>query len=416
MEADMAELQQLLLDCLKKDEPVELTRIAALLPEEWQSLLALVAVQRIRSLFWHRLKQKGLARSVPAEVAHALQEAFQQITMRNLFHYGELRMLLTALNTEGIPLILLKGIYLADAVYESAGLREMRDIDVLARPTDLARIVTILADMGYTSPQPICPEITLQTHQHLPPMIKAGRATFEIHWNIVGPEESWFVDHEWLWQQSVPVQIAGCAALTLSPEALLLHLCLHTSYHHQFAFGLRPSCDIATVITRSGPALDWRAVADQAVCNGWQRGVYLALRLAQELVGAKIPDYVLERLRPADMTDTLLATVRSQVFGDKRIAASIPVRLAEFLESRSFIDKMRIFWQRVFVSRAVMASKYPAPVDSMRLYGYYPKRVFDLLRHHGHNLKKYHQNNAPLKGTVERANVIAAWLASPGEN
>lgn len=413
METDMAKPGQLLLDCLNEDEPIDAARLATMTPEEWQSLLTLSGVQRVRPLFWHRLKQKALTGDVPREVAEALQDSLRQNTMRNLLRYGELRTLFTALNSEGIPLILLKGIYLADAVYKNAGHREMNDIDVLARPADLARIADILAEMGYVSLRPIRPEITLKTCHHLPRMIKAGCAAFEIHWNIAGPEESCSVDHEWLWQQSVPVQVAGCSALTLSPEALLLHLCLHTSYHHQFAFGLRPSCDIATVVTRFGPALDWQTVSDQAVHNGWQRGVYLALHIAHKLVGARVPPAVLEKLRPADMTDTVLATTRAQIFGDKQIAASIISPFARLLESRNLLDKIRIFGQRVFLSRATIAELYSLPLHSRWIYAYYPYRVFDLLRRHGHKVKEYHSNNTALIETVERTNAIATWLAAP---
>lgn len=413
METDLATLEQLLLDCLKEDEPVEAARFAALTADEWRALVELAAIQRVRPLLWHRFKQKALVGNLPQEVAQILQDALQQNTMRNLARYGELRTLLTALNNEGIPLLLLKGIYLADAVYENPGLREMSDIDVLARTADLARVADTLAGRGYTSQQPICPEVTLKTCHHLPRMIRAGSAAFEIHWNVAGPEESCSVDPEWLWQHAVPVQVAGCTALALSPEALLLHLCLHTSYHHQFAFGLRPSCDIAALITRFGPALDWRTVSDQAIRNGWQRGIYLALRLAHDLVGARVPLEVLERLRPLDMTDAVLATTRVQIFGDKQIAASITSPFARLLESRSLLDKIRIFGQRVFISRAAIAGRYSVPLHSRWIYAYYPYRILDLLRRHCHQVKEYHTSNIALRGTVGRADAIASWLAAP---
>ena len=413
MEEETPELRQLLLDCLKENEPVEPSRLTALLADEWHSLLALVAAQRVRPLFWHRLKQKGLTGVVPVETAKTLQEAFRQNTMRNLRFYGELRTLLTALNAEGIPLILLKGIYLADAAYDNAGIREMNDIDILARLADLGRIADILVGMEYTPLQTISLETSLKTCHHLPPMIKSEHAAFEIHWNITGPDESCSVDPDLLWERPEPVRIAGCNALSLPPEDLLLHICLHTSYHHQFAFGLRPSCDIAAIITRYGAVLDWQAVSDQAIRNGWQRGVYLALRLAQKLVGAQVPVDILGMLCPIDMTETVLATVRAQVFSYKQIATSIPTPFAKLLESRSLLDKLRIFAQRVFVPRAIIAAIYSVPVNSTRIYAYYPYRVFDLLRRHGHNLKKYHQNDAALKSTVGRANVIAEWLATP---
>jgi hypothetical protein len=409
-----SELCRLLIDCLKKDgSAVEAARLSAISPERCQAFLSLAAIQRVRPMLWHRLRQKGLDKAVSITVADQFQEAYSRNTMRNLRLYGELRQLLSVLNSEGIPLILLKGIYLAEAVYGNMGLREMNDIDVLARPADLTRIAKILTGMGYEPVQPIYADITLKACHHLPPMIKYGHAAFEIHWNLTPPGESYNIDPGGVWERAVPVKIAGCDALTLSPEDLLLHLCMHTSYQHQFAFGLRPSCDIAETISRFGSTLDWLALTERADRRGWQRGVYLALLLAKELAGAEVPEDVLDRLRPADMTEVLLEAVRAQIFTDKGFAVSIPVHFADLLESRRYLDKIRIFWQRVFLPRAVIASLYSVPTDSVRIYGCYPRRLADVLRRHSQTLKKFQQNDAPLKALAERASLIGNWLAGP---
>ena len=408
----MRQLEQLLVDALNPTIPLEVERLAALTPTQWQELVMLAASQRVRPLLWHRLKQKEMTELLPADVVAWLRESFRQNSMRNMRYHQELRRLLSALQTEHINLILLKGIYLADAVYGNLGLREMNDIDLLARPADLARIADILAGMGYASPQPICPEITVKTSHHLPRMIKEGFAAFEIHWNLVSPEESCRIDPDELWERSVPTQKAGCPALALAPEDLLLHLCLHTSYQHQFAFGLRPFCDIAATIGHFGAALDWQAVLDQTCCREWQRGVYLALRLARDLVGAAVPDAVLARLMPSDLSPAVLDTVRAQIFCDKSVAASIPESFAALLESSCLADKIRIFWQRVFLPRVMLAAIYSVPPESVKIYGCYPRRIFNLLCRYGPVLKKYQRNeDVCLRAIVARQNLIAAWLA-----
>ncbi len=414
MEMMVPELCRLLVDCLKKDGPgIEAERLSGLSPEHCHDFLSLSTTQRVRPLLWHRLRQKGLDEVVPIKMAKELREASRLNTLHNLRLYGELRLLLSALKSEGIPLILLKGIFLAEAVYGNMGLREMNDIDVLARPTDLTRIAEILRVMGYAPLQPICADVTLKTQHHLPRMVKNGHAALEIHWNLTYPGETYSLDPGGLWEYAAPAHIAGCDALTLSPEDLLLHLCLHTSYQHQFAFGLRPSCDIAETIARFGSTIDWQSVTERAASRGWQRGVYLALRLAGELAGADIPADILERLRPADMMEAVLETVRAQVFTDKSFAFSVPVPFAELLGSRRLWDKIRILWQRVFLPKAMIASMYSIPIDSVRIYGGYPRRFVDVLRRHGNTLKKYQQKDAPLKALVERTSLIAKWLARP---
>jgi hypothetical protein len=412
MEIVESELCQLLIDCLKKDGPaIETARLSGLSPEHAQDFLSLAKTQRVSPLLWHRLKQKGLDKALPINVAEDLSDVSRQHILHNLRLYGELRRLLFALKSEEIPLILLKGIYLADAVYGNIGLREMNDIDVLARCTDLTRISEIMAGMGYSSLQPICADVTCQTHHHLPVMVKSGHAVFDIHWNLTCPGEYYSIDPARLWAHAIPSKVAGCEVLTLSPDDLLLHLCLHTSYHHCFAFGLRPSCDIAETIARFGSNLDWQTITEQATRRGWQRGVYLALRLAEELAGADVPTDALERLRPADISETILMTARAQVFSDKNLSFSVPVRFAELLESRHLRDKIRIFWQQVFMPKAMIAAQYSVPMDSARIYVCYPLRLFYLLRRYINPLIRYQKNDAPLKGLAARKSRISNWLA-----
>jgi len=158
---------------------------------------------------------------------------------------------------------------------------------------------------------------------------------------------------------------------------LLLHLCLHASYTHSFAFGLRNFCDIAAAIDRLGPVLDWSTIATRACDHGGRRGVYLALRLALELAGASVPLDILERLHPADLPGTILETARIQVLGEKKFAASVPEPLAQLCKSRRVRDKFRIFWRRVFLPRTIIALLHSVPEDSLRIYTCYPRRFCD---------------------------------------
>jgi hypothetical protein len=55
-------------------------------------------------------------------------------------------------------------------------------------------------------------------------------------------------------------------------------------------------------------------------------------------------------------------------------------------------------------------------MDSVRIYSCYPRRFVDLLRRHGHTLKKFRENDASLKALVDRKNRIANWLDGFPEN
>ena len=163
MITDKANLYKLLIGCLKKDNAMpDAASLAALPPAHWRDLLALAAMQRVTPLLWHRLKQKGLDGIIPDKVSTSLREAARRNTLNNLRLNGELRNLLSDSCLENIPLILLKGIVLANTVYDNISLREMNDIDVLARPEHLERIADILTQTGYRPLQPYCKDNVIE--------------------------------------------------------------------------------------------------------------------------------------------------------------------------------------------------------------------------------------------------------------
>jgi hypothetical protein len=411
MEKKQAELYDILIQCLKKDirRPDENT-IAALTPQDWHNLLALADMQRITPLLWHRIRQKNLETLVPETTAADFREAFHRNTLINLRFNGDLARLLDALKKKNIPLILLKGIALSNIVYENISLREMNDIDLLAKPEHLEHISDTLIEMGF---RPLQASAMSQATHHLPRFLAKGHGGFEIHWDITRPDTHYSIEPHGLRQRTAPVRVAGRDTLMLSAEDMLLHLCLHTSYHHPFVFGLRPFYDIAETIDHFGSVLDWQIVANRAVSQKWQRGVYLALCLAVELAGASVPDFVIRNLRPPDMSETILETARNQIFTDKYFATTISEPLARLLGSRRFADKINIFRQRIFLPKEVIAKIYAVPKDSLKIYGCYVRRFFDLLHRHGGAFKKYQGNDAPLKKLVERKNLIGTWLAQP---
>src|SRR5262245_54856896 len=105
--------------------------------EEWQLLLALAGVQRVRGILYHRLKSRGCESMIPQELVLALNEAYRHNALRNLVLYRELNRIVTALQARRIPVIVLKGAFLASVVYGNLGLREMNDLDLLVPVPDL---------------------------------------------------------------------------------------------------------------------------------------------------------------------------------------------------------------------------------------------------------------------------------------
>jgi hypothetical protein len=162
--------------------------------ENWNDLLAFTARQLAISIFWHRLQQKKLINAVPEDTVIYLHSAFFQITVRNLRPNAELSHLLTRLKSENIPLILLKGMVIANNVYKSIGLLEINDIAVLAPSDDLVRSVEILTIMDYKPGAPITNiNLTFQVTPHLTDFFNENLKRIDIYSNITDFSENYSI-------------------------------------------------------------------------------------------------------------------------------------------------------------------------------------------------------------------------------
>jgi hypothetical protein len=206
---------------------------------------------------------------------------------------------------------------------------------------------------------------------HLPD-IHIGRLTIEAHRNIASPMGSVRADAAGLWNRACPRAVAGVEVLALSPEDLLLHLCLHACYQHLLT---RLSCfiDIAESVQCFGVRMDWVQFAARASAWGAARYVGLALHLARTMLGARVPDRALERLVPGGLDQRVFEAAKQSIFAQTGYGQWLPLFDREHVTG--FSDGVKLAWTRVFLSRAEMAAMYPASRNSSCLYLYYARQV-----------------------------------------
>jgi hypothetical protein len=404
----------LLSDCLHQDSGrMSRERLAAVPSEAWPSLLAMARVQRVTPLLYDRLVSRGLSAAVPRATLAEAQRACGETAAANLRLYEELAAIATAFRGRDVGLIVLKGPHVASAVYGDPALRQMGDLDLLVRVSDLDRAAEIVSARGYAAQTPYRTAAVLKTAHHLPPFIRPQVAKIELHWNISPPGLTCAVDPDELWERAKPADIPGVNVLGLGIEDLLLHLCLHTSYQHLFGFGLQPSCDIAQTIQRYRDTLDWPRLTHTARRWKSERGVYLALRLAGVLVGAAVPDAVLDELRPHGFDEAMLAETATQVFEGTQVFAAIPRHLAQGWAGGglgAWLGGFAIFLRRLFMPPRELASLYHVADGSLRVYLYYPARLKYLVSSQwtlARALWREHPQAAP---AARRKARLAGWL------
>ena len=362
---------------------------------DWTEVVDLAAWHGVLPLLYERLTTGAGPQAVPERVLQRLRDGFLMNGAKNALLFKDLAHVLRALEQANIPVIVLKGAHLAASVHSHIAVRTMNDIDLLVGRNDLAKAVSRLGDLGYFAKTRVTDIATLcETTRHWPRMFRPPPAPgIEIHWALTQPSEFSNINPAGFWERSRPTTIAGVGARILSPEDLLLHLCLHTASDGSgpFRLGLRPLCDIAAVVHCWQEQINWQELQSRAVQWQADRCVYLALWLAKELLAAAIPDSALQAIRPQDFDDRWAALAMDQVVlaGTKRPSPQAESALAVLgwliarRDSEFSRGKIGLLLKMIFPSREYMvlwADSHGVPLDSARNSACYLTRARGLLR------------------------------------
>jgi hypothetical protein len=406
----------LLLDSLhQQPDRVTADRVTALTLDEWRSLLDLAEEQNVRGLVYYRLKDRGLEFALPQDIQRELLTVYRQTAANNLGFVGDLYRIVTVFQVNAIHVIVLKGVYMASEVYGNLALREMDDIDLLVPLNQIEQAAKLLQTLGYKQKPGATVEVDLSFSQHLSVFTDAHSSLVELHWTVTRPASSYSIDPGIdpgeLWARAVPVRIKTVEALGLSAEDLLLHLCLHTSYHHRFEFGLRPSCDIAETLRHFGDRLDWSQIVERARRWHWERGTYLALRLAKDLVGAAVTDEVLHHLQPSPCDEAIVDAARSQIFTDQKLMFAISPRLGRLRQAPRLSAIVSELWHAVFLPKSDLAGLYRVSPRSRFFYFYYLVRLKDTFLKNVKLLFSLWRRDPKLSPMVQRKTLLLNWLS-----
>jgi hypothetical protein len=385
---------ELLLCCAQSDrDPETLARSSALLQAgmDWEYLLKAASEHRITPLlFWHI--NATSPRAVPEYILDRLQAYFRHNNLRNLHLTGELIRLLDAFEAHGISAIPYKGPVLAAFAYKNLALREFDDLDILLRRQDVLRARELLASFGYQ------PQYRLTRAQEAAFLRYANQYAYvrddddsavELHWGLASRAFSFLLDTERPWWRLEPVSLGGSTVRTFSPEDLLIVLCVHGSMHLWERLGW--ICDVAKLI-HARREMDWDQLVERATALGSRRALCLGILLAEDLLGASIPEEASQRLRP-DPVARLLARqvcqwlfredIGSQDFLGEALFQPFHIRTAERL-----LDKVRYCVRQVTTPSLEDVEHLPLPaylfpayhlLRPVRLTGKYGQRLLSVL-------------------------------------
>jgi len=199
---------------------------------DWPLLIRLAEHHGVTPLVYQGLR--NATDSVPPAVLDELCKRYQHIARKNLQFTAELFRVLECLEAQAIPAIPLKGPVLAETVYGELAMRDFSDLDVLVQPQDVLKAKAALAALGYavnTHLSEVEERAYLATGYEYTFDGPAGRNLLEIQWDIL--PRFYALDFECgeFFGRAQTVTVCGRAVRALSPEDLLLTLCVHAAKH-----------------------------------------------------------------------------------------------------------------------------------------------------------------------------------------
>lgn len=405
---------ELLTRCLgEEDTGAKAERLSALTGPEWKAIYQASLDLGLAPLLYDRLRPFKKDIRLPVDIERRLMEVYLNSAARNMRLYSELSRVLKTLKDAGIPVIPVKGAYLAEAVYGNTALRPMRDVDLLVRQEDFRKTIELLTSKGYRAEGKAATEDVLSAQQHYPPLTGKNGLSIEVHWTLTQPDLKDHIETKGIWHRVRPGIVAGAEVSVLSPEDLIVHLCVHAALHHSLAGQLRSLFDISRTIRFYADDIDWPLMGDLARLWGAERSVYLVLVLTGRYAGISVPEDFMADIRPENNISEIFGIAERLLFDRSRI--TLHRRVAMLWEQKGLIDKCRYLLERFFLPRIEIAVHYGVPSNSIKVYLYYLMRWRDVLRRHLHNVTRALCGEQGAIKDLEissRQNILLSWLSN----
>lgn len=270
--------------------PVQLeSGVADPSPIPWDAVLERAGLARMAPLLYLALRSADPSRQPPPSAAGRLRSEYLQATLANTIICRECARLLERCRQARIPIVLLKGVALANSLYPDSAARALGDIDVLVHAEDLARMRDLILDSGYTV-RPDLSEKFRDEFESAQTYVRTAEPSLvvDVHrhlFNVPYFRESIALD--WFWDSTTPVRVEGQEGLMFGPTAQLLHLSGHYAFHHQTE-GLRWLYDLVLLVVRHDAEISWAQALATARRFGLSRAVQYALADMGEVWGVPL--------------------------------------------------------------------------------------------------------------------------------
>lgn len=262
----------------------------------------------------------------------------------------EVMRVLAALQEARVRTLILKGAALAHTHYAHPSLRPRNDTDLLIQRRDWPEATQALQELGYKRKDEIRGE-TARNQGEFERRDRSVRHVFDLHWQVSDrPVFAAALDFDTLMQGAAHIAALGSFAWAPAPVHMLLLACMHRVRHYN-ADLLMWLYDIHLLTEKlSDREVDEFVAAARhskvsAICDA-------GLRRAAEHFHTKIPDGLLDSLRPADAAHGTELSARYLVLPPWR------ARLLDLMTQPDWTKRFRFICELATSDRQYLLDRY----------------------------------------------------------
>jgi hypothetical protein len=255
---------------------------------DWARLLILAEEHGVASHLTASLRglEEGL---IPPEIRQALVDRQRVQNFFTLRLTAELFRILDRFTSEGIGALVVKGPVLAVQAYGDPAMRAYGDLDLLVRQRDIRRATELMIAAGYEAAVPLSAIDAGKIPGQYLFSNPDSKLLVELHNDLTLRYFPRRLPLEAFFARQIRVRFDAHEAPALSVEDELVLICIHGAKH--FWDRLMWIADVAALVSRQ-TGIDWQRAADSAQAVGAERMLHTGLRLASDLLQARLPDKI----------------------------------------------------------------------------------------------------------------------------
>ncbi len=260
---------------------------------DWEKLLGTSVLTRTTPLIYSRLKDSGLISMLPGEVRENLQKYYYKNLQKNTLIYSEFESICLQLNSVSISPILLKGIYLAQFIYENISLRQLSDIDVLLEGKNIEAAARTILSLGFHFRGIGKSDFISQCQdaKHIPMLCSKQGVSIELHMRIFRDSSGYPIPRSCFFEDLQTIGYNDVHASVFSPELFIISLCLHLDEHTQYGkIHFIAYVDIAWFLHKKAASFNWGKLNSLCAKHSIGEYVYPHILISHTYLKAPVPD------------------------------------------------------------------------------------------------------------------------------